>query len=327
MEKRHKALKHFIHCAIGKSDFQLNLLAGDASFRRYYRVYIGSQTYVVMDAPPECEPLAPFLFFAKTLQQLGVCVPEIIACDGQQGFLLLSDFGDGLLLSSVNAANVDLYYYSALDVLHVIQQQKCTNDIATFDKAHIEKELQLFEQWFLQAYLQLTLSQTEIKMLKQCYQKLIKAFKAQPQVLVHRDYHSRNLMWLAGNGQPLNPCVNNIGVIDFQDAMCGPIGYDLVSLLKDCYIEWDENTRMKWLGYFQRSCAYSLEQLNDWVELCGIQRHMKVLGIFSRLYLRDKKSNYLKELPLTLKYLTEAVETNNEFDDLLTFITTRIRLP
>ena len=327
MEKRHKALKQFIAQVTKKQNITLQLLAGDASFRKYYRFWLGDESYVVMDAPTNKENITPFLFFAKRLNELGLRVPNIIASDVDRGFVILSDFGDNLLLSIIKNTNADVIYRSALEALHIIQSHPKDDAIPCFDESHILSELSLFDEWFLGAYLKISLSRAEEKVLKKCYHRLIDGLQSQPQVLIHRDYHSRNLLWLSDVPEKCDVNASHVGVIDFQDAMWGPVGYDLVSLLKDCYVEWDVASRTKWLRYYQDKSQYSIEQLQQWVEICGIQRHMKVLGIFCRLYIRDKKSNYLTDLPLTLKYLRQAVENINEFDDLMTLILNKIRLP
>jgi aminoglycoside/choline kinase family phosphotransferase len=222
----------------------------------------------------------------------------------------------------MNAENVQNWYRLAIDI--IIQLQKCaTVNLPPFDKAHMLGELNLFVEWFLKAYLKLSLQTTEEQMIADSFAWIVAQIEHQPQVLIHRDFHSRNLMIIDDQ--------KSIGVIDFQDAMKGPITYDLVSLLKDCYIQWSQETVFELLNYFHQQSplvrGWSINDLQRAFDVCGLQRDLKVLGVFSRLYLRDNKAGYLKDLPLTLHYVRAALEGVSELAEFYQFIDTRIQLP
>lgn len=326
MHERENALKEWLIDTIKQPDISLVPLAGDASFRRYFRMQHQNATYVVMDAPPNKEDIQPFIRIAQTLQQANVNTPQIIAMDLQQGFLLLSDLGDQLLLNALNNETADKYYEDAIKTLFKIQSCPLNDPlIASFDKAFMIKEMSLCPEWFLQKYLALDLSENEGLLMHQSMDWIASEVAKQPMTFVHRDYHSRNLM-LFNDG-----IEQTIGVIDFQDAVCGPFTYDLVSLLKDCYISWPRARVLQWVEFFynQNTLAhsYSLAEFTRAFDLCGLQRHLKVLGIFARLHLRDNKPGYLKDLPLTLKYVLECTEIYEELHPLFHFLQMRVYLP
>ena len=281
-------------------------LAGDASFRRYFRVWAPNAPgpKVVMDAPPQLEPLGPFLQIADRLRHAGVRVPDVEAVDRDAGFLLLSDLGDRLLLALLHEGNADALYHRAIDQLIAMQRQVDASGLPDYDGRRLRNELMLFPQWFLERHLRRPTSTTEANDLEQAFECLEQAALEQPVSFVHRDYHSRNLLDVNGV----------IGVLDFQDAVQGPVTYDLVSLLRDVYIEWPLETVERWVDYYhERAVAQGLLDSDDrrefgrWFDLMGIQRHLKIAGIFSRLYYRDGKSGYLSDLPLTLRYLRAIV--------------------
>ncbi|MFT4060056.1 MAG: phosphotransferase [Legionella sp.] len=326
MHERENALKEWLTKTIKCSEFEIKLLAGDASFRRYFRIQHKDSSYVIMDAPPGKEDLMPFIHIAQALEQVNVLTPKILAQDLQQGFLLLNDLGDNLLLNALCAETADNYYKETIKTL--LKIQSCTiNDpkLASFDHAFMMHEMKLCIDWFLCNYLALELSAPEISLLQQSMDWIATEVAKQPLTFIHRDYHSRNLMILNQPPELL------MGVIDFQDAMCGPLTYDLVSLLKDCYIAWPRAKILEWveLFYEQNSLAsmYTLPEFIRAFDLCGLQRHLKVLGIFCRLHLRDNKSGYLKDLPLTLSYVLECVETYEELHSLFNFFQMRVYLP
>lgn len=324
MHERENALKEWLVKTIKQQDFVLTPLAGDASFRRYFRMHYNGSTHVVMDAPPGKEDLNPFVHVAQTLERAEVHTPTILAMDLQQGFLLLSDLGDQLLLNVLHAETATTHYQKAMKTLFKIQS--CTIDdplLPVFDHAFMMKEMNLCPEWFLKSYLALELSTEESNVLQKTMEWIATEITQQPQTFIHRDYHSRNLMLI--NKQ------EDLGVIDFQDAMCGPCTYDLVSLLKDCYISWPRAKILEWVEFFYAQSVYndrySLSAFIRAFDLCGLQRHLKVLGVFSRLHLRDNKSGYLKDLPLTLKYVLECTETYEELHPLFHVLQRKVYLP
>lgn len=290
----------------------LRPVSGDASFRRYFRGVTDQGTWILVDAPPEHENSKPFVHVATLLAAGGVAVPAVIATDLSRGFMCLGDLGDTVLWTLLEAARLDpdhrptasALYQSAFAELLKIQRCDATT-LPPYDAALLLRELRLFTEWFCGGLMQRSLSTAEHALLEDVYAFLVQAALAQPQRFVHRDYHSRNLMYRAG--QPP-------GVIDFQDAVRGPVTYDLVSLLKDCYIEWPRAQVNAWaLDYAaQAQRAGILDNvdaaafLRDF-DLMGAQRHIKVLGIFSRLWLRDGKRGYLRDIPLTLRYLVSVL--------------------
>lgn len=300
------------------SSFELPaLLAGDASFRCYFRLRSEETSYVLMDAPPEHESCQSFIAIDRAFQQLGLRVPEIYCSDSAQGFLLLSDFGDRQLLQSLSSDSVDHYYRSALEDLLVIQQyQEADNYVLpTFDVDLYQRELDLFKEWYLKRHLGLDLSIADHQALDRLSQLLIEMALLQPQVCVHRDYHSRNLMVLPEN---------DLGILDFQDAVWGPITYDLMSLLRDCYIAWPYDRVKEWALWFQQRLLQSgLLPVDDpdqfllWCDWIALQRHLKCIGIFSRLHYRDHKSNYLSDIPRVLDYVKSVCQRQPQFGSLL----------
>jgi len=326
MHVRENALKEWLAQTTKQQDFILTPLAGDASFRRYFRMQYNNLSYVVMDAPPGKEDLKPFIHIAQVLGQAQVHSPQIHAMDLQQGFLLLSDLGDQLLLNVLQDQTVDHYYQQAIRTLFKIQSCSVNDpDLAAFDSTFMLKEMNLCNEWFLKGYLGLTLQQDENQLVQHAMEWVASEVAKQPLTFIHRDYHSRNLMLLNDEAEP------SLGVIDFQDAMRGPITYDLVSLLKDCYISWPRAQVLEWVTFFhtQNKLAqtHSLAEFIRAFDLCGLQRHLKVLGVFSRLHLRDNKPGYLKDLPLVLKYVLECTETYEELHPLFNFLQMRVYLP
>lgn len=320
MQTREEALHCWLKNVFSHDDFTLTPISGDASFRKYFRLVIKNENYVVMDAPPEKEPLAPFLAVQNILKNAEIRVPECFAQELNQGFLLLSDFGDQLLLYSLTPENTERSYQKSIQTM--IQLQKISPaqlSLPLFDAGHIHQELNLFQDWFLQKYLGLVLSEDEQQLIHDTFNFLSQNLLTQPQVFIHRDYHSRNIMRLSDD---------NLGVIDFQDAMIGPLTYDLVSLLKDCYIQWPQEKLNQWMNYYytQSSLAQQLSQeaFSQAFELCGLQRHLKVLGIFSRLYLRDNKPKFLNDLPLTLNYVLNCLQDQPSLDQFYAFMLKRV---
>ncbi|WP_131795312.1 aminoglycoside phosphotransferase family protein [Fluoribacter gormanii] len=326
MHARENALKEWLIHTLKQQDFQLTPLAGDASFRRYFRLQYNGITQVIMDAPPGKEDLKPFIHIAQTLEKAGVHTPKILAMNLADGFLLLSDLGDQLLLNVLNPENMKAHYRQAIDTLFKIQTCPIHDPmLAVFDKTHMLKEMSLCSEWFFNTYLDLQLHPDEKTLVQQSMEWIATEVARQPLTFIHRDYHSRNLMLLQ------NEVESTLGVIDFQDAMIGPFTYDLVSLLKDCYISWPRSKILELVEFFYTQSTltkdYSLPEFIRAFDLCGLQRHIKVLGIFCRLHLRDNKSGYLRDLPLTLKYVLECTETYAELHPFFQFMQMRVYLP
>ena len=323
MHNRQNALHQWLQTILPSKPFTLIPLTGDASFRRYFRLEQDEKKWVVMDAPPDKEPLEPFVNAANLLQSAGLRTPFIHAINMEEGFAILEDFGDMLLLNQLTKETVDEYYKAAMSILIRLQDysSKTRAPLPSFDNGWALKELNLFNEWFLGAYLQVELSHKEQQLIAETFAWLSNEINQQAQVIIHRDYHSRNIMVLN----------DGLGIIDFQDAMYGPFTYDLVSLLKDCYVKWPREQILHWLSYFYHQSALCQQySLNDYIrafDYCGLQRHFKVLGIFSRLALRDNKPNYLNDLPLTLHYVMVCLESYSELKPFYSFMQERICLP
>lgn len=318
MDQRRAHLNQWLHQQLVSTQryqgelLPLEVVSGDASFRRYFRycypVPGGTASVIGVDAPPDKENSEPFVKVARHFLRAGVRAPELLAVDLQLGFMMLSDFGNRLLLPALNADTVDGHYSSAMRALIPVMQTDFSDaPLPDYDHALLQREMELFREWFCGVHLQLTLSAEENSMLDAVFAWLEKQALAQPQVTVHRDYHSRNLMLLDDG---------NLGVLDFQDAVRGPITYDLMSLLRDCYVRWPTEQVMEWtLRFADRLRRVGLlDDVSDdtfwqWFNSMGAQRHLKVAGIFARLNHRDGKSGYLNDIPLTLAYLIEECET------------------
>ncbi len=311
--------------------------SADASFRRYFRVSSPSgASHIVMDAPPDKEDCRPFIAIAALLGQTGVNVPKVLAQDLTQGFLLLTDLGNTTYLAALNAdrARADQLYRDASSALTRIQSHSPGSGQAPalapllpqYDRALLLREMQLLPDWYIAKHKNFALNDTQRNTLAQTFETLITNNLAQPQVIVHRDYHSRNLMVCDDDqrGDRSGTHGSNPGILDFQDAVYGPITYDLASLLKDAYIEWEEERILDWaIRYWEGAKKAGLpvaHQFDDFYrdfEWMGLQRHLKVLGIFARLYHRDGKDGYLKDLPLVLRYTTKVCARYGVFAPLL----------
>ncbi|MBK6618809.1 MAG: phosphotransferase [Nitrosomonas sp.] len=285
--------------------------SSDASFRRYFRVTVNSETFIAMDAPPPQENCAPFLHAAEVFSRAVVPVPGVFAYDLQQGFILLADLGDTTYLQALTATpeKANVLYQNAIDVLIRLQQASAPAIFPAYDRALLMQELQLFPDWYLARHLGVSLNPEQKNMLNATFDRILDNNLAQPQVYVHRDYHSRNLM----------VSTPNPGVLDFQDAVYGPITYDLVSLLKDAYIWWEEEQILDWtILYWEKARKAGLPVAEDFstfyldFEWMGIQRHLKVLGIFARLCHRDHKKVYLQDMPNVMRHLRKACERYRE---------------
>ncbi len=285
-------------------------VAGDASNRRYFRLQLQGRTVITVEAPPATEKNREFLAIRQLLERAGVRVPKLLAADLEKGFLLLEDLGDQLLLGELQAATADSQYTQALAILRELAavDPKALASLPVYDRALLAEEFSRFPTWFLQRLLGLELTNTELHLLAELDGLLIGSALAQPQVLVHRDFHSRNLMCLTDG---------ELALIDFQDAVVGPITYDPVSLLKDCYIQWPRERVEAWALAHRDAlrAAGRLPSVSDatflrWLDWMGLQRHLKVLGTFARLYLRDGKSAYLQDLPLVIAYIREVLASH-----------------
>ncbi len=299
--------------------------SSDASFRRYFRAFCGTMSYIVMDAPADKEDVRPYLKVSALLESLSVHVPHVYHTDVPRGLLLLEDLGATPYLARLTAGDdPDRLYADALEALALMQVRgaAAAAELAPYGRGELARELALMPQWFLGRHLGLALEPAEQQLLAATEEFLIIEALSQPQVFVHRDYHSRNLMVM-----PLR----NPGVIDFQDALRGPVGYDLVSLLKDCYIAWPRERVVGWVHGYRRSLrarggdgGASDAQFLRWFDLIGVQRHIKVLGIFCRLWYRDGKAGYLADLPRTLDYVRDTCARYPELQACAQFLERRV---
>ncbi len=294
--------------------------SSDASFRSYYRIDAiaehGASTHmIVMNAPPEHEDSARFVRVAQVFAECGVTVPQVLAQDTQRGFLLLSDLGPVTYLHQLNPDTAHTLYTDASTALLKIQSHSQPGVLPEYDRALLLRELNLFPEWYLTRHLGLNLNPKQQADLANMFELLLQRALGQGQVFVHRDYHSRNLMVLAAG---------NPGILDFQDAVYGPITYDLVSLLRDAYIEWDEEMVLDWaVRYWEQAKRLGLPINPDIdgfyqdFEWMGLQRHLKILGIFARLSHRDGKHHYLPDIPLILNYVCKTASRYAVFKPLL----------
>lgn len=310
-DPRLQSLERWVAGLPGAAVLRILPASADASFRRYFRVFrAGGGTQVAMDAPPEREGLDAWLLVARILSGAGVHVPEIIAADAAQGFALISDLGRQHYLDALAAgADAEPLYADAIETLVRIQStgSDATARLPRYDRELLMREMELFPEWFLGRHLDITPGPADRRVIADAFEWLCEEALAQPLVLVHRDYHSRNLLV----SPPRNP-----GVVDFQDAVRGPVSYDLVSLLKDCYVVWPRRRQLAWLDRYRELAAAAgitagadRAQFLRWFDRMGLQRHVKVLGIFARLWHRDGKPGYLADLPRVLDYALEAAAT------------------
>jgi len=314
---RLESLKQWIKRQPGLNNIEIAPASADASFRRYFRITYPGGTLIAMDAPPEQENVSPFIDITHRLEKANLHAPHIHASDLEQGFLLLDDLGSQDFLRGLSRDSVDKLYGDALAALVKIQSAD-TKDLTLYNNKLLAVELSLFQDWYLGVHLGIELSQGQREQLGRVFSALIDNALEQPQVFVHRDYHSRNLMVTAEN---------NPGIIDYQDAVFGPITYDLVSLLRDCYISWPTEQVKAWaLHYRDQAVANELmaptqdQQFLRWFDLMGIQRHLKAVGIFSRLNHRDGKPGYLDDIPRTLNYVLKIAPGYEKTERLVGFL-------
>jgi aminoglycoside/choline kinase family phosphotransferase len=293
-------------------------VAGDASFRRYFRLHTATGSVIVCEAPPATEKNAEFVAVRELLQAAGVRVPALLAVDLRRGYLLLEDLGDALLLPALEAATVDHWYGRAMDMLLRLARADGSRSLPAYSVARLQGELDLFPEWFCAGLLQTPLDAAGDRVFRELSRRLVDSALAQPQVLVHRDFHSRNLLRLAGG---------ELATIDFQDALCGPVTYDLVSLLRDCYCRWPDADVQRWALAFRERlaaspCAQGPGSPGEFLrafDLMGLQRHLKVLGIFARLWLRDGKPGYLGDLPRVVGYVEDVLAARRDEPALAAF--------
>ncbi|MEP0355928.1 phosphotransferase [Paraglaciecola sp.] len=315
---REQQLLNWINLHTHFSCKALIMVSADASFRRYFRFESNDKWIIAVDAPPEFESCAAFVNVASSYSKQGIKVPKVFAYDLELGFYCQEDFGDSLFSGRLNQQNCPQLYKKALAIIPLIQ--KCTTTVEgrlpQYDTLLVDREVAMLKDWLFDRYLDIRLSKSELKTVQQALRSIGANFLSQPYAGVHRDYHSRNLMVLG----------DEIGVIDFQDAVIGPITYDAVSLLKDCYQEWPKEWIESWLKAWHQEyySEHSWENFKFWFDIVGMQRHTKVAGIFARLYIRDGKSGYLSDIPRTLKYLIEAASAYPEFRDFSSVIADKV---
>ena len=300
MDKLHKWIETTPY-----KEYTLTVASADASFRKYYRLTKENKSVILMDSSLELDSLTPFLDVTKRLLNEGVKAPHILAKEVSLGYLILEDFGDTQLLDVLNTQNFEALYLKAIDTI-ITMQKTDTTGLPLYDKQFLHTEMDLMQAWYLEKNLKLSLSQNQKTLIANTLDSISTVVLAQEQNLfVHRDFHSRNIMLT--NKQ-------EIGVIDYQDAMSGAITYDLVSLLKDCYIVFDRKEIEKLALAFRDKKKLDIDDalFLKYFDFMGLQRHIKVLGIFSRLWLRDGKDGYLKDIPLTLAY---TIQTALRYDE------------
>ncbi|HYP68244.1 MAG TPA: phosphotransferase [Thiobacillaceae bacterium] len=303
--ERLESLRRWVTACLGSQEFDLAPASSDASFRRYFRATFDGGNYIVMDAPPSHEDCRPFIKVARLFADAGAHVPRVLAEDLTQGFLLLSDLGPVTYLSMLRESSARELYLAANAALVKIQLASRPGELPAYDRELLLRELSLFPDWYIAMHLGQTLTDGQARLMNQAFERILANNLAQPRVYVHRDYHSRNLMV----SEP------NPGILDFQDAVYGPITYDLASLYKDAYIRWEEEQVLDWvIRYWEAARKARLPVTADFYEFyrdfewMGAQRHIKILGIFARLCYRDGKDAYLKDMPLVMDYLRKACE-------------------
>ncbi|EGV32577.1 aminoglycoside phosphotransferase [Thiorhodococcus drewsii AZ1] len=311
-------LQQWLADVLATDSFELTPASSDASFRRYWRLAREGTTLIAMDAPPAHEDCGRFADLSRRFRQIGVNTPEIHAENREQGFLLLSDLGNRVYLGELDDDTAGRLYADALSTLATIQARAPVEGLPVYDAPFFQREMDLFGEWLLGRHLGIVLDAGEQTMFDRAHASLIDSALDQPRVCVHRDFHSRNLMLT----ETANP-----GVLDFQDAVLGPLTYDLASLLRDCYIAWPEERVRDWaLGYLDLAIRSEIlepvpaERFLRWFDLMGMQRHLKACGIFARLNHRDGKPHYLADVPRTLGYVIEVAGRYPEFGDLADFL-------
>lgn len=315
---RFEDIKSWIESDLNIQNYQLEPASEDASFRRYFRLSSENKSWIIMDAPPEKEDCQPFVKVATLIEAAGVHAPHIYNFNQLQGFMQLSDLGCTAYLSELNDQTVDVLYADAIQA--IVKMQGISADLPEYNSELMAFEMSLFKDWYLEKHLGFQLTDAQNITLENTFNLLSDSALQQKVVFVHRDYHSRNLMIEdTGNSGLINPALSNIalsnpGVIDFQDAVNGPASYDLVSLIKDCYIAWPRAKQLEWIDqYLQLSNIETDRQLFiKQLDFMGMQRHLKATGIFARLNHRDGKPGYLNDIPRTLAYIFDVCERYEE---------------
>lgn len=328
MPQRLAQINEWLQNQLKLSNYDIQPASSDASFRRYFRITSNAglfapyqaQSLIIMDAPPFQEDTRPYIRIAKLMASIGLNVPLVLEENSEQGFLLLSDLGATQYLSVLNENNVNELYKDALDALLKLQTNgpSESDGIPPYDRALLQRELEIFREWYLQKHLGLRLSNEQDSIINEAFALLVDTALEQPVVCVHRDYHSRNLM---------QTDKNNPGVLDFQDAVIGPVTYDLVSLLKDCYISWPYEQVESWALQYKVNLESAgvisnvdKQQFLRWFDFMGAQRHIKAAGIFARLDQRDGKPDYLNDIPRTLSYVVDVSARYSELNALNQFL-------
>jgi aminoglycoside/choline kinase family phosphotransferase len=339
---RAEALRKFVHATLADAVHDIRPASADASFRSYWRVTGNGPTRIVMDAPPGKEDIAPWLDVAARLRQAGVHAPEVFAVDPGQGFVLMEDLGTRTYLPELEDASVDALYADALDALLRMQSTVDVAGLPPYDRGRLVAEMELLPEWFLRRHLGFAPECDEWDVIEAAFTFLVHAAQEQPRAFVHRDFHSRNLLICRDSGSGIGDSdeqvarkpvqspgvapgmISSPGIIDFQDAVIGPVTYDLVSLLRDCYIEWEAERVDGWVEAHRLRLRHAhllgtdvdATRFRRWFDLTGLQRHIKVLGIFCRLWYRDGKAQYLADLPLVWRY---ALDVARRYPELAAF--------
>jgi len=300
-------IKQWVESELKFSNYRIEVASADASFRRYFRLITNddnASSFIIMDAPPEKEDCQPFIKIARLIESAGVQAPHIYEFNQAQGFMRLSDLGSTAYLDELNETTDDALYSDAIDA--IVKMQSIKAEVPAYDKALLNAEMSLFKDWYLHKHLSVDLDEAQSEVLSDVFSILITNALQQPTTFVHRDYHSRNLM-ITGE--------NNPGVIDFQDAVNGPCSYDLVSLIKDCYISWPRNKQLERIELYISKSPLKIDKNSfiKQVDLMGMQRHIKAIGIFSRLNYRDAKPNYMHDIPRTMAYVFDVCGRYAEF--------------
>lgn len=320
---RVQSLKFWLSSCFKSDNVSLQPLSGDAGFRCYYRFEQDGILYLAVDSPAATCNNEQFLMVRDLLEAQNIIVPEVLHYEKEQGFLCITDFGDNLLSTQLSEQSVNQYYKKAINIIfQLVAMDINKTELPKYDCHFVQTELKIFSEWLLEKHLEISLTAQESKMLEDVNALLVESAISQPQVVMHRDFHSRNL--IVDNN-------DDLAVIDFQDAVIGPITYDLVSLLRDCYKKWPQATITPLFEYFycevnkyKDLAPISKDQWQRWFDLMGLQRHLKASGIFARLNYRDNKPHYMKDIPLTLRYIEEVSANYSELTGLAEFITNRV---
>jgi aminoglycoside/choline kinase family phosphotransferase len=307
-DTRLEAIKDWVVTELKLSHYQIEVASADASFRRYFRLLAGGSSWVIMDAPPDKEDCRPFIYIAQLIESAGVQAPHIYHYNENMGFMQLSDLGSTAYLDKLNDQSADSLYTDA--ICSIVKMQTITAELPDYNEELLHTEMNLFKDWYLKKHLNIDLTTSQSKTISSTFNLLAESALQQKNVFVHRDYHSRNLMLMDDS---------NPGVIDFQDAVNGPASYDLVSLIKDCYIAWPRKKQLQWIDQFLELSSLRVEkqQFIKQLDFMGMQRHLKAIGIFSRLNYRDAKPGYLNDIPRTLAYVFDVCRRYEELGEFL----------